>query len=200
MKIIGITGPSGSGKTVLAKYFESIGVPTVDADKVYHSMLTPPSECLDAIRQNFGSDVFFADGSLNRVALGTIVFNDSKKLELLNYTVLDMVLDRIRDMIKDLEKQGYSAVIVDAPTLIESGFDKECSVVVSVIAPIEERTVRISQRDKISESKAKERVLAQKNDDFYTKHSDFVIHNDGVEADLLTKIETLSKDLDLFHI
>ena len=200
MKIIGVTGPSGSGKTVLTKYFNDIGVPTVDADKVYHSMLIPPSQCLDAIRENFGDEVFLSDGKLDRAALGTVVFNDSEKLKLLNSTVLGIVLQKIRDIIKKLEKDGYLAVIIDAPTLIESGFNKECDTVVSVIAPMEERILRISQRDAISENKAKERVTAQKNDDFYKSHSDFVIYNDGDENDFLTKVKMLSTDLKLFHI
>lgn len=195
MKIIGVTGPSGSGKTVLTKYFDSIGIPTVDADEVYHSMLIPPSKCLDAIRQNFGDGIFLADGTLDRAALGTVVFNDSEKLKLLNSTVLDMVLEKIRNMIADFDQKDYSAVIIDAPTLIESGFNKECDVVVSVIAPMENRIVRISQRDGISEDKARQRVTAQKNDDFYKTHSDFVIFNDGTETDFLTKIKRLSKDL-----
>lgn len=197
MKIIGVTGPSGSGKTVLTKYFDSIGVPTVDADEVYHSMLVPPSECLDAIRSNFGDGVFLPDGSLDRATLGAVVFNDSEKLKLLNSTVLGMVLEKIRNMINDFEKQGHSAVIIDGPTLIESGFNKECNTVVSVIAPIEDRIARISQRDGISEDKARERVTAQKSDDFYKSHSEFVIFNDGDESDFLTEIKILSKNLRL---
>lgn len=197
MKIIGVTGPSGSGKTVLTKYFNSIGVPTVDADEVYHSMLVPPSECLDAIRESFGNQVFLPDGGLDRTALGSVVFNDSEKLKLLNSTVLGMVLEKIRNMIADFDRKDCSAVIIDAPTLIESGFNDECDVVVSVIAPMEDRIARISQRDNISEDKARERVTAQKNDEFYKSHSDFVIFNDTNECDFLTKIKNLASEFEI---
>ena len=195
MKIIGVTGPSGSGKTVLTKYFDSIGIPTVDADRVYHSLLIPPSTCLNAIREKFGNAVFLSNGNLDRVALGAIVFNDPEKLKLLNSTVLCIVLDKIRELISAFEANHFSAVIIDAPTLIESGFDKECDTVISVIAPQEDRIVRISERDHISEEKATERVKAQMNDEFYKINSDFVLFNDGSEDDFLTKVKNLSIDL-----
>ncbi len=177
MKIIGITGPSGSGKSVLTEYFSKKGYSCIDADKVYHSMLIPPSPCLDAIRENFGDAVFSPDGTLDRAALGAVVFNDGEKLRLLNSTVLGMVIDRIRQTVREIESEGRSAVIVDAPTLIESGFNKECDVVISVIAPAEDRILRIRMRDGISVEKAAERVRAQKDDSFYTENSDHIIYN-----------------------
>lgn len=186
MKIIGITGPSGSGKSVLTEHLSKKGLPCIDADRVYHSMLIPPSPCLDAIRKNFGDSVFSPDGTLDRVALGAVVFNDSEKLKLLNSTVLDMVIDRIRQTVRELESEGHSAVIIDAPTLIESGFNKECDVVISVIAPVEDRILRIRVRDGISAEKAAERVRAQKDDSFYTENSDHIIYN-GKDMESFTK-------------
>ena len=177
MKIIGITGPSGSGKSVLTEQLKNKGYPCIDADKVYHSMLIPPSPCLDAIRKNFGDEVFSPDGTLDRTVLSSVVFNSQKKLELLNSTVLGIVIDRIRQTLTELEKQGYDNVIIDAPTLIESGFHKECDVIISIIAPIEDRIWRIHNRDNISLEKARERVMAQKDDGFYESNSHHTIYN-----------------------
>ena len=195
MKIVGITGPSGSGKTLFTKYFCQMGVPTVDADEVYHSMLIPPSECLDAIRENFGDTVFCDDGTLNRVALGAVVFNDSEALKLLNSTVLGMVLDRIRKMISEAEARGETVIIIDGPTLIESGFHRECDTVISVIAPTEDRIRRIMERDGISEEKARERVRAQKDDSFYKDNSNAVLYNDSTADDFLTVIKSVESDI-----
>lgn len=197
IKIIGVTGPSGSGKTLLTEHFEKRGVPVIDADALYHSMLIPPSPCLDAIRKNFGDGVVSPDGTLDRAALGTLVFNDSEKLKLLNSTVLGMVLDRIRELIRELEKQGSSAVIVDAPTLIESGFHRECDTVVSVIAPVADRIVRICARDDITEEKARERVAAQKNDEFYKSHSHHTVYNNGTLDVFTESIRAVEKLLAL---
>ena len=188
MKIIGITGPSGSGKSLLCRSLEKNRIFCIDADKVYHSLLVPPSECLDAIRSAFGDGVFTLDGTLDRVALGAVVFGDEKKLELLNKTVLARVIARIREIIAEHEEGGAQTVAVDAPTLIESGFDKECDLVVSIIAPAAERKKRIIERDSISEQRADARIGAQKSDEFYREHSDVVIENDGTPEQFEQKI------------
>ncbi len=191
MKIIGITGPSGSGKTLLSEYFSSLGHPVIDADALYHSMLIPPSECLDAIRAAFGDSLFTDSGALDRASLASLVFTDSEKLALLNRTVLNLVLRRIRELLTDLEKGGHVLAVVDAPTLIESGFDKECDMVMSVISAPELRVKRICERDKISEEKAWERIRAQKSDEFYREHSSAVLTNNGTAEEFRERANKL---------
>lgn len=195
MKIIGITGPSGSGKSLLGELARSLGFPVIDADEVYHSMLVPPSECLDALRTSFGNDIFLPNGELCRKSLAKIVFSDSEKLKLLNSTVLDKVLIEIRKMISELENEGASIVFVDAPTLIESGFNKECDTVISVLASRETRIKRITARDGITSEKAEERINAQKDDDFYRENSDHIINNDSSAENFFSKASILLKGL-----
>ena len=178
MKILGVTGPTGAGKSFLCKAL-SKRIPMIDADEVYHSLLIPPSECLDALRQAFGDNVFLPNGALDRTALSEIVFSDKAKLALLNRTVLTFVLKKIREMVADLERDGNTCVLVDAPTLIESGFHLECDAVISVLSSPSLRLSRIMTRDDISKEKASLRIAAQKDDDFYREHSNLVLINDG---------------------
>ena len=192
MHIYGITGPSGSGKSILSQYMTKNGVAHIDADRVYHELLVPPSHVLDALREAFGNKILSPDGTLDRVALSVIVFNSTEKLELLNKTVLHFVLEEIRSMIKALEKDGFSAVAIDAPTLIESGFHKECDTVISVLSPKQLRIERIMERDGLSREKAVERTNAQKPDEFYEEHSDIILMNDG---DVETFFERISTSL-----
>ena len=198
MRVIGITGPSGSGKTQLTESISSLGIKAINADELYHSMLIPPSKCLDAIRFEFGDSVFKNDGSLDRNALSSIVFNDKQKLELLNKTVLCIVVERIRDIIKSLEQCGEKAVVIDAPTLIEFGFYKECDTVISVLSSESERSKRISMRDNISEEKAIERIRAQKDDSFYISNSHIVIYNNGTQEEFSSNIREIIDKLHLF--
>ena len=195
MKIIGITGPSGSGKSLLSELARSLGFSTIDADEVYHSMLIPPSECLDALRSAFGDCIFLPDGQLCREALAKIVFSDPDKLDLLNKTVLEKVLSKIRGMISKLEQKGQDVVFVDAPTLIESGFNKECDTVISVLASKETRIRRIISRDRLSKEKAEERINAQKSDDFYRNNSDHIINNDSSAESFFSEAIILLKGL-----
>jgi dephospho-CoA kinase len=199
MRLIGVTGPSGAGKGALCELLKKRGIVCIDADAVYHSLLVPPSECLDALRGAFGESVFLPDGSLDRAALGRIVFAESDKLELLNSTVLSYVLAKFRIMISELEATGEAAVVIDAPTLIESGFDKECDVVISVLAPVETRLERIMRRDSISREKALLRIKAQKSDEFYISHSDAVVHNDGSQDALDEALNGLLKEKNILR-
>ena len=179
MKIIGITGPSGAGKSCLSAFLREKNIPVVDADETYHSLLVPPSDCLDAIKAAFGDGVINSDGSLNRGTLSALVFGDGEKLALLNSTVLGFVLDRIRKIFWEYEKEGHRIVAVDAPTLIESGFYTECDTVISVLANKETRLARITERDGISYEAARARVDAQRGDCFYEEKSHITVHNDG---------------------
>lgn len=195
MRIIGLTGPSGAGKSLVCEHFKGLGIPSVNADEVYHGLLVPPSPCLDALTDAFGKDILTENGELSREKLSKIVFSDKDKLELLNKTVLGFVLDKIREIIKGLEADGEASVIIDAPTLIESGFHKECNTVVSVLCPAECRIDRIIARDSLKRKAAEARINAQKPDEFYISHSDEIIINDAGEAELIAKADALAKKL-----
>lgn len=197
MTVIGVTGPSGSGKSLFGDFLRQQGLTVIDADRVYHSLLVPPSPCLDALRNAFGDRVFQADGSLDRSVLSEIVFHDEEKLALLNRTVLGFVLTKIREMIQERERLGESFVIVDAPTLIESGFHRECDRVVSILSPASHRLRRIMERDGISEERALSRIQAQKDEEFYRAHSDFLLVNEGTEAEFFEKAKALARELSL---
>ena len=197
MKVIGVTGPTGSGKSLLGKHLSKHGIPVIDADEVYHGLLIPPSPCLDALKTAFGSGIFYKDGSLDRSKLSAIVFRDPQKLELLNRTVLIFVLDRIRVMLRAMERDGFPAAIVDAPTLIESGFHRECGTVISVLSPKELRLERIMQRDGLTREKAEARIAAQKDDEFYRSHSHYVLVNEGDRDAFYEKLNTLFGELEI---
>ncbi len=179
MKIIGLTGPSGSGKSLFCELLSARGAVTIDADAVYHELLVPPSPCLDTLKERFGSEIIRPDGTLDRKALADIVFapDAEGELEDLNRITLRTVIAKIRAMIAALPQD--STVVVDAPTLFESGFDKECDLTVALIADRETRISRIMSRDGLTRESAEARINAQKSDDFYRESCDTVIYNNG---------------------
>lgn len=191
MTIIGLTGPSGSGKTLFCNLAAEFGCKSINADEVYHDLLVPPSNCLDDIVSAFGVSVINSDGTLNRGILGNIVFSDREKLSLLNSISHKFVKDEFRKIISSLQMEGCEVVIIDAPTLFESGFDKECDFTVCVIASEELRRQRISERDKIPFEKINARISAQKKEDFYTSRSNFTVINNGSVSELKKDIATV---------
>ena len=168
MKILGLTGPSGSGKTLFSSFLIAKGFPCINADKLYHSMLVPPSNALDAIRKEFVDSFFSENGELDRRALGQLVFSSKEALERLNTTVLPLVIEKMQRIANEYERGGARLLIIDAPTLFEAGYDKSCGLTVSVLAPADVRIKRISERDEISLSDASLRTKAQKDDSFTT--------------------------------
>lgn len=193
MVIIGLTGPSGSGKTTLCDIAKSLGIASIDADKVYHALLIPPSACVDEISDSFGNGVLLEDGSLDRTALGAIVFGDEigEKLSLLNSITHKYVKARFIEIIDELKNKGERAVIVDAPTLFESGFDRECDFVIAILADGKLRRERIISRDSLSEERADLRLSSQKPDEFFTARADYTLYNDGDVATLKSDFEKI---------
>lgn len=194
MLLIGLTGPSGSGKSTVSQLFSSFGLPVLNADAIYHTLLTPPSECLSDLTECFGREILSPDGTLNRPVLAEIVFNDPAELEMLNHITHSHVMRDVRRQLKKMREDGVPAAIFDAPQLFESGADKECNIVVSVLAEESVRLHRILERDGISEEAAIKRMRAQKPDLFFRTHSDYVIENNLGAESLIPKVRQILEE------
>lgn len=196
MIIIGLTGPTGAGKGEVSRILVSdYGAHATDADKIYHSLLVPPSACLDEIAGTFGKEILQSDGILDRHALADIVFCDSEKLGLLNRITHKYVADEIKKILTALEKDGCSVAVIDAPLLIEAGLNRICSYTISVLADRTLRKKRIIYRDGIGENDAQKRMDSQKPDSFYIENSDFVIYNNSGLDNLNSEIARIFADI-----
>lgn len=186
MLIIGLTGPSGAGKGLFSQIMrEKYSIDSIDADEVYHALLIPPSPCLDQLCERFGKEILSPDGTLDRSALARIVFSPEdtsereNRINDLNAITHRFVVKEIERLLTETEKKGTRCVILDAPTLYESGLDKRCGLLVTVTADKETRVSRITERDRLSEEAARLRIRGQKNGDFYESRADTVLYNDG---------------------
>ena len=193
MKIIGITGSSGSGKTTLSKILnERDDVKVIDADKIVKEMSVPGTEYLNAIKEQFGKELFFEDGNLNRKALASKIYSESSAREELNKLTFRYVVDEMLYRIKQitLNETNIEFVVIDAPLLLEAGLDDVCDYVVALVADFDLKVKRICKRDNIDEETAKSRLNIQNEDSFYIKKADFVIHN-SENSDLKIEIEKI---------
>lgn len=190
MKIIGITGPTGSGKSELCTCLSKHGIPNINADRVYHQILTPPSECLDAVTAHFGKGILNADGTLNRRALAAIVFSPGNEHEhdMLNKITHAYICERIGELIDEYSRASCSCVALDLPLLFEAEMEYICDFTVAVISDRPIRIDRIMNRDGLDYSAAMARISAQPSDDFYISRADHIIRNnsdiDALESEL----------------
>lgn len=180
MTVIGITGPTGAGKTTALHALEQLGAVVLDADRVYHRLLAESPAMQTALVQAFGPDILDGDGAIDRKRLAGAVYPD--RLEELNQITHPLIITAVMEEVEKARTEGRPAAAIDAIALVESGLADRCDVVVSVLAPMEERIRRIMVRDGIDEEYARRRALAQKGEDFFRSHSDYVLENTGEDS------------------
>ncbi len=185
--VIGLTGQTGAGKSSVSKIIRSQGITVIDCDEVAREVVAKEKCCLADMALEFSILILNMDGTLNRKKLAEIVFSDPKKLERLNVLIFPYIRSYLLEQMEQLEAQGERIVVLDAPTLFESGIDADCDSVISVIAPEAQRLNRIVVRDHLTDEEARRRIAAQHNDAFYTSRSQIVIINDKDQQELHVK-------------
>lgn len=193
--IIGLTGQTGAGKSSVREILKSKGAAVIDADTVAHNITDNNVDCIYDIVSHFSCLVLNEKGTINRKALGRIVFSDKKELAVLNKIIFPYILTDIEHQVLKYISEGAENVVIDGATIIESGCGKMCNVLISVTANEDTRIDRIINRDKISRFDAKKRVSAQKTEDFYIKNSDFVIENSGSKSELEKSVNSVLKNM-----
>lgn len=186
IKIIGVTGMSGSGKSTvcreLGKYCDTV----IDCDVIARE-IAGKQAFLDELKQRFGENVLNSDGTLNRIETARIIFSDKDKRALYNSIIFPYIVYEVIVRIKSAE----GTVLLDAPTLFESGLDMICTKIVSVTADYPLCVERISQRDNISLEQAEARLSSQHSADYFKLHSHYTIENNSSYEELTRQIGSI---------
>lgn len=188
-KIIGLTGQSGAGKTTVCDWFAKSGFAVINADLVARQVVQPGADGLKRLTEIFGEQILTEHGEMNRKLVADIVFHDEVQLERLNKTILPYITKEIDRIIDKMVLEGKEYILLDAPTLYESGADAICNTVVAVVADPEIRLQRILRRDDMTFAAATARNQAQKPDEFYRQRADVVFENNGTLQELKVKIQ-----------
>lgn len=192
--ILGVTGNIATGKSTVVKMLEEKGAHHIDSDDVYHDLIAPGMPLLTKLVDHFGEEILADDGSLNRKALGAIVFSDPAKLkdlDALTHPVIVAEADRRAFEIED------GVVVMDAVKLIESGHYKVCDAVWLVTAPEETQIQRVMDRNNVDETEARRRVAAQPPLAPKREVADLEIVNDVSLDDLRSKVDSAWEALPL---
>lgn len=181
---VGLTGQTGAGKSAVSALLRRVGFEVIDCDEVSRAVAKKGGPALRALVRAFSPDILTKEGELDRRALGRIVFFDPTALALLNQTIFPYIVRRIEEMRAGLKEKGETLVILDAPTLFESGADALCDYIVGVCADESLRKARIIARDDLTENEALSRMASQHTEAFFREHCHSIIENNGSEQAL----------------
>lgn len=174
---IGITGGIGSGKSLICRIFQQLGIAVYDADSHAKNLMTTDGILMSGIKKEFGDLSYHPDGTLNRTYLAGNVFNDEKKLEVLNSLVHPRVKVDYENWLLGHGSDKY--VIKEAALLFEAGTDKTLDKIIVVYAPEELRIKRVLLRDAHrTPEQVKAIIQKQLPEEEKLKRADFVIVND----------------------
>ena len=190
MLTIGLTGSTGSGKGYVSDIFKAAGIPCLDTDQVCRDVYRKGEACYEDLVTYFGQEILSEDGEIDRRVLFHLTFPDKEKYQALNSIAFLHIMKVTRRWLADCEEAGTSLVVVDAPMLFESGFDKLCQRSVCVIADKETQIRRVMARDGISEEEALSRLSRQKSNDYYRSRCDYELNNSASHEETI-KTDTI---------
>lgn len=198
MRLVAVTGGIASGKSTVGKRLAELGAIVIDADVLAREVVEPGTAGLAAIEQAFGASVISADGTLNRPALGAIIFADADKREQLNAITHPAIWARARELFDAAAAEDPDAVLVyDVPLLAEAKGDRHKSfdLVVVVDADIQTRVDRMVELRGMSRAEAEGRLRAQASDADRLKLADVVIDANGSLDHTLEQTDALWREL-----
>jgi dephospho-CoA kinase len=177
---VGLTGGIAVGKSVVGSMFVELGCRLIDSDEITHEVLEPGQEVHQEVVREFGTAILAADGAIDRSVLGSIVFNDPERREVLNRLVHPAVLSRQDEFFEEVAGEDPDAVaMVDAALMIETGTYRRYDCVIVVTCTVEQQRRRLIERTGLAEAEADLRIAAQMPSEDKARYADFVIDNSG---------------------
>jgi dephospho-CoA kinase len=189
IKIIGLTGGIGSGKTTIAKHFQSFGIPVCFTDDEAKKILELP-EIIKEITHAFGTSII-ENNTISKKRLSDLVFTSPEKLKQLNAIIHPAVNNDFKNWLEINKKAAF--VVKESAILFESGAYKSCDKIITVIAPLETRILRVMKRDGTTREKVMDRINNQWTDEMRIAKSDFVIKNEEIEV-AITETDEILKE------
>lgn len=192
--IIGLTGSIASGKSAISAMFKEKGFSIIDADIVARLVVEPGAATLQEIKHVFGQEIMNIDGTLDRDALGQIIFHNPAKRKQLN----DLMHPAIRlEMLKqrdELKNQGVETIIMDIPLLFESHLQQFVEKILVVSVSEEIQLERLIKRNSLSKEEAEIRIKSQLPVSEKEKGADAVIYNNGTLKESEIQLERILKE------
>jgi len=193
--IIALTGGIASGKSTVAARLRARGALVVDADVVSREVTAPNEPALGAIARSFGDGVLHADGTLNREALGAIVFSDPNKRRQLEMITHPAIMARTGRHLAEAQRAGWAWVVYEAALILETRGQAGFTALAVVICPPELQHARLMARNGVTADEATRRIEAQTDNATRRAAADFLIENTTDLDHLNARADALFEEL-----
>jgi len=192
--LIGLTGNIATGKSTVLKYLATKGAHIIDADRLTHVAMEPDGPAYQSIVDEFGPTILNTDGSVNRAALGKIVFADSSALQRLEKIVHPAVFVLAQ---QEIDRASASIIVIEAIKLLEARrLLALCDEVWVVTASLETQLQRLIEQRAMPETEARRRMAAQSSQAEKVKQAQRVIDNDGTPEQLQVQLDQIWAELE----
>lgn len=193
MTVIGLTGGIASGKSTVSAYLKQKGIPVFDADGAAWEVEKAGSPCLEALVRSFGPEILTPAGELDRKKMAGRAFHDPAVLRQLN-AIVHRAIEEKRDAFLE-EHEKDPVVVLDAPLLLECGWEKAADTVWLVYLPEEEQIRRAMLRSGMTREEVKDRIRKQLSLEEKKKRAQVILDNRGTLEDLYDQVEKALADL-----
>jgi dephospho-CoA kinase len=193
MRWVGLTGGIGSGKSAVAALLRERGAIIIDSDRLAREVVEPGTPGLAQVIAEFGPSIVASDGSLDRPAMGRVVFGDPGARKRLERIIHPLVRARAAELAAAAPPEAV--VVNDVPLLIEAGLVGQYEAVIIVFAPAELRIARLINDRGMSRPEAESRIAAQATDEQRHAVGGIEIVNDGTLEDLAAQVDLVWKRL-----
>ena len=197
MKIIGLTGSIGMGKSVATAMLRDMGVPVHCSDEAVHTLLGLHGGGVEVVATAFPGTLNVDEHSINRQALGALIFGNDEKRRKLESILHPLVINSQKRFLADLAQKEVALAVLDIPLLYETGAEKRVDRVIVVSAPAHIQKQRVMARPGMTEEKFAAILAAQMPDADKRKRADFIVETgNGMEETRqeLARIITLLKE------
>ncbi len=191
MRVIGLTGSIACGKSSVSRELKALGYPVIDGDQLSRELTVPGSPVLSQIASVFGQEYLREDGSLNRSALGALIFRDAEARKKLDDLMAAPLEELVNQRLSEVRSRNAVLCFLEMPLLFEKGYQKYCDTVWCVWLSPEDQLSRLMRRDGYSEEEALSRIRSVMSSDEKAALSDVVIDNSAPLAETLAALPGL---------